>query len=557
MAGTRAHSLPAAMARTCRLVTPPSLVSTPVTNEHTVCSALMSPCLAFSIHAPVIYGTEPNSFYGAPSRPPSRANNRSPMSRLVDLTSPEYTTDTPSNRQEEEDQLQRAINESLTASGVQTPHTFPPPPPPLPQQSGVTTSNGDQSVHFGPANRPDYDPDEWAMVRLGNQESDPDPSLRARKAGAPVLLRCRHDVTWKKHRIGAILMIFQQIPAARNALLQTGEGPGYGYGNKSDWWQGQPIVLPGQSDPNGWIDDSAISWSEELHRLMGFLEATERAYGTADILARARGPEIKETGDVEKDFFQNFYEPQPGPDVRKRETLMSSVEIVSLDEFSPQGGDRFGLLDLQVSKDLDPLPETIYNVLDWLFFVDLRLAREDPSAARMAWMTGASEVFTCRFQGDDGLPKPIDIPETFYMDRYMKANGKKLQELQMDMVALLKAYDASIRKEEELIKWVNPQTNKAYDRRVIARAAARRCHEKIGLIRNRAFWRKHEQAPSTGEGEYYLPEHAGEPSLLPEEATVIAHYEARIRELEAKAAEIDRVMNGMWRQARDLLRSSR
>jgi len=468
------------------------------------------------------------------------------MSRLVDATAAEFSTVAPSSRQEEEDHLQRAINESLNASGVQSPQTFPPPPPPLPQQSGVITNNGDSSVHFGPANRPDYDPDEWAMVRLGNQESDPDPSLRARKEGAPVLLRCRFDISWKTHRVGPLLMIYQQIPAVRNAFLQTGETPGHGYGNKSDWWQGQPIPPPGHSETD-WIDDSSLSWSDELHRLIAFLETTERTYGTADVLTRAKHLDTKETGDPEKDFFENFSitQQQAGGSPGQAETLMSSVEIVSFDNYEPQHKEQFGILDLQVSKDADPQPENLYNVLDWLFFVDLRLAREDPGAARIAWITQASEVLTCRFQGDEGLPTPLEIPETFYLDRYMKANAEKVHELQLDMVALLKAYDTSMKKEEELIRWVNPQTNKIYDRRVLIKAGVHRCQEKMRKIRQRAFWRKHEQAAVEGEGEYYLPEHVGEPDLLPDEAQVVAHYEGKICELEAKLVEMERVMNGM------------
>ncbi|KAL2197638.1 hypothetical protein P885DRAFT_35894 [Corynascus similis CBS 632.67] len=438
---------------------------------------------SFSIHAPVIYGTEPNNYYGAPSRPPSRANNRSPMSRLADIASAEYTTDRPSNRQEEEDQLQRAINESLNASGIQSPHAFPPPPPPVPQQSGVTTNTGESLVQFGPANRPDYDADEWALVRLGKQEQDSDPFSRERKNGAPVFLRCRKWNEWERHRIGALLMIFQQIPAVRNVLLQTGETPGYGYGTKSDWWQGEPILPPRQLVPESWYDEPVVPWSDEIHRLMAFLELSDRAYGTADIAARASHPDTRETGDPEKDFFQNFSESENGEATREnRETLISSVEIVAFDDASPQGGDRFGLLDLQV-------------------------------------------------------------PETFYLDRYMKSNGEKVRELQREMVALVKAYDANLQKEERLVQWVNPQTNKVYDRRVITKAAINRCHEAIRKIRHRAYWRRHEQAPADGEGEYYLPEHVGEPSLLPEEAQVIAHYEAKVTELENKLVEIERVMD--------------
>lgn len=470
------------------------------------------------------------------------------MSRLADIASGEYTTAAPSNRQEEEDQIQRAINESLTGSGIQTPHAFPPPPPPTQQQSGVITNNGGSSVHFGPANRPDYDPNEWAMVPLGKQENDSDPTLRVRKDRMPVLLRCRKENEWEKHRVGALLMIFGQIPAVRNVLLESGVAPGYGYGNKSDWWRGDPISPPGQLNPDGWIDEPIISWSDEVHRLMAFLELTERAYGTADSLVRARLPDAQETGDAEKDFFQNFAEMGRAEGNHKnRETLISSVEIVSLDNLSPQGGDRFGLLDLQVSKEIDPMPKNLYHVLDWLFFADLRLAREDLSATRMAWIDQASEVFTCRFQKDDELPVPLEIPETFYLDRYLKSNGEKLQELQMELAALLKTYDANMQKEEELIKWVNRKTNKAYDRRVLVKAAVNGYQENVRRIKRRAFWRKHEQTPSEGEGAYYLPDHAGEPSLLPAESEAVAYYEAKIRKLEDRLAEMERLINGMWK----------
>ncbi|KAK3905339.1 hypothetical protein C8A05DRAFT_41727 [Staphylotrichum tortipilum] len=499
---------------------------------------------AFSIHQPVIYGTEPHSFYGAPSRPPSRVNNRSPMTRLVDATAGEYNTDAPSNRQEEEDHLMRAINESLGASGVQSPPSFPPPPPPQPQQTGITTNNGDSSsVYFGPANRPDYDPNEWAMVPVSSHDKDPDPSLRARQPGAPVLLRCRHDINWKKHRIGALLMIYQQIPAARNALLQWGEPPAQGYGNKSDWWQGQPMPVPGQPD-TGWTDDSALSWSDELHRLMAFLEATERAYGTADVLARAKHPNTNELGEPERDFFQNLFESRHrGITPGYSDVFTSPVEVVSVDEGRVYSEESFALLDLSVGKDADGLPPpSIYPVLDRTFFADVRMAQDDPSSLRMAWMPQPSEIFTCRLQADDGLPAPIDIPETLYLDRYMTVHRPQLLELQMDHLKLFKMYDANAQKEAQLVNWTNPQTNKTYDRRVLVKAAVGRCQEKIRRIKNRAFWRKHEQASPEAEDNFYLPDHVGDPSLLPEEADVVAGYETKIRELEADLAEKERIM---------------
>ncbi|KAK3308580.1 uncharacterized protein B0T15DRAFT_111614 [Chaetomium strumarium] len=510
---------------------------------------------SFAIHAPVIYGTEPTTFYGAPSRPPSRATTKSPLSNVPGLTHSECTINTPSNHQEEEDQLRRAINESLNTPSMSSPRILPPPgPPPLPQQSGII-SNENTSVYFGPANRPSYEPNDWAIVRVGGQLTDPEPSLRARKAGTPVLLRCRTEEAWKKHRLGALLMILHQIPTVRNALLRTGESPSYGYGSKNDWWLGKAILPPGQSELDEYGEATLPPWTDELHRLIAFLETSERSYGTADILSRAMYPESRwDTGDVEKDFFQKFSELQSAEGLQENvDTLLSLVEIVAFDDLTLQGGDYFGLLDLQLSKDMNPPPQSLYDILDWLFFVDPRLAREDPHSARMAWVTRAADVLTFRFQADDKLPRPIEMPETFYLDRYMSTNGTKMQELQMDTVTILAAHDAIKEREDTLIRWTNPQTNKTYDRRELAKAAVRRCRERIKTINNRAFWRNHEEAPADGEGDYYLPDHEGEPRLLPEEAKVVAHYEAKAKELEEDIAERERVLNETTTQQKQSL----
>ncbi|KAL2269714.1 hypothetical protein VTJ83DRAFT_1898 [Remersonia thermophila] len=504
---------------------------------------------SFSIHAPtVLYGTDPNSFYGAPSRPPSRVNNRSPLNRLADLATAEYTSDTPTSRQEEEDQLQRAINASLGDSGMQTPLAFPPPPsmPPPPQQSGITTSGVESGVQFGPANRPEYEPDEWAMVRLANRDPDADPALRTRKPGVPVLLRCRIDLDWNKHRLGALLMIYHGIPAARNALLRTGEPPGYGYGNKSDWWQGQAITVPAQ-DPRELVGDRVrVSWSDELHRLVAFLEGTDRAYGTADLLARAGYPEDHILEDPEKEFFYNFamsHQPPNGdPDILA--TFMSSVEIGALEDLAVQATDSFGILDLHIRDEAEFEVQTLYHALDWMFFTEFKLAKEDRTTARTAWMSQASDVFTCRLRGVKKLPHAVDIPETLYLDRYLKKNHREIRELQLDMVEAMKAADAVTQKEEDLLRWVNPQTGKVYDdRRILINAALKRCREGIQRIQRRAAWRAHNEAGDKAANEFFLAEVVEDPPLLPDEAKVVDHYEAKIRELERQAAQIQQVLD--------------
>ncbi|KAK3378543.1 hypothetical protein B0H63DRAFT_512593 [Podospora didyma] len=500
----------------------------------------------------ILYGSEPNSFYaaGAPSRPPSRATTRSPLSRVIDLTAAEYTTNAPSNRQEEEAQLQRAINESLSASGVQSPQGLPAPPP-LPQQSGIT---GGDAVLFGPANRPDYDPNEWAMVRLQNRDPDPEAALRARAPTAPVFLRCR-ITDWGFHRLGAVLVILHAIPAARNALLQVGSTPEYGYGSNQEWWKGEPILPPAQqaakeaAQGNYYAVNSYPPWTDELHRLIAFLDSTDRTYGTADILADAKYTEKSLPGDSEQDFFRSYQDAydavqEPGS---TSSALIMTAEVMPILDNAPVSTSRFVLLDADCPKETLTKTSNLYSIWDLLFYMQIGTPNEDLEAARMALITEASDVITFRFGGSGSvrepfLPKPIEVPETFYIDRYMAVHKQQVLEIQMKMSEVSAALQQNAEKEAALTRHVQ-SNNKIWDRRVMIKAAIRRCQARITQVKNAAFWRDHTEAHDNGGEDYYLPEHSGEPKLWPQEAKVVAHYETKIQQLEESLAYIDRVMN--------------
>ncbi|KAK0719612.1 hypothetical protein B0H67DRAFT_599312 [Lasiosphaeris hirsuta] len=498
---------------------------------------------SFVIHSAdneVLYGTEPNEFYGgtnpAPSRPPSRANNRSPIGRMVDLQTAQFTANAPSNLQEEEAALQRAINESLHTSGVQSPQALPPPPP-LPQQSGIT-GDGDTSVYFGPANRTDYDPNEWAMVEVKRREADPAPSLRKRKPDAPVFLRCRNDDDWKKHRIGGILMILHAIPAVRNALLRAGGTPEYGYGSNAEWWRGELILSPERQaareaqEPDMWASDIYPHWTDELHRLIAFLDSTDRSYGTADILVESAST-IEPTGDRERDFFEAVL-----AEIHVSKVFRNSVEIVPVKGDAPPTSTAFTVLDATVNKENLSAAENLYNVWDMIFYT-----AEELELPRIAMITELSEVITFRFTGEDALPSVIDIPETLYVDRYLASKRNQMQRIQLDTATIAAAYRMSQQLEEKLTKYVDPDTNKIWDKRLMNRLAAERCQEKIGHIKTRAFWRDHESARARGEDtQYYLADHEGEPNLEPKETEVIQYYEQQINNFEQETARIERIM---------------
>ncbi|KAA8572431.1 hypothetical protein EYC84_003051 [Monilinia fructicola] len=88
----------------------------------------------------------------APSRPPSRtSDNKSPLSKVVDLTTHNDSTVAFTNFGDNNDtELQQALAASMADAGLP------------PQQSGVIDS---EKPFFGPATRADYG-DNWAMVPI-------------------------------------------------------------------------------------------------------------------------------------------------------------------------------------------------------------------------------------------------------------------------------------------------------------------------------------------------------------------------------------------------------
>ncbi len=140
------------------------------------------------------------------------------MSRLADMATGDFR---PSTKQQEDEQLRRAIEESMQTSGIQTPV------PQAPQESGILSANDDlTSKYFGPSIRSDHDPGQWAMVRLKTEDPDPEPSRRKRDPDTPVFLRCREEQSCYQHRLGHVFTISPFHPDRSKCLSSDRNGPG-------------------------------------------------------------------------------------------------------------------------------------------------------------------------------------------------------------------------------------------------------------------------------------------------------------------------------------------
>ncbi|KAH8159148.1 hypothetical protein CIB48_g9099 [Xylaria polymorpha] len=348
----------------------------------------------------------------APTRPPSRANNRSPLG--------------PANTTEEDAQLARALAESAAESGI------------TPQEVGVV-DHQTNFKYFGPANRSEYDTEMWAMVPTKangwTEAADPPPSNRKRDTDAPTFLRQTKD-----HRLGSILTIYNKIPLARNFLLRCGK-PAPTYGHNSEWWKGKPILRQDvlakmATGEDVWGEDAHPDFIEELHRLMAFLDRSERNYASADNLAETKAVDENFGSwivDVEDRLFRALADASTTSPDCGREHMTTTGKIISVmppppsqsepDGQSEKEDDTTSFMFLDIALDFDSYSwvHTLYDALDHLLWSSaLSLDYTFPEDAKTAVLLKPAEILTMRI-GGLGLEKPCEIPAVFYADRYMNS----------------------------------------------------------------------------------------------------------------------------------------
>ncbi|KXJ93007.1 hypothetical protein Micbo1qcDRAFT_232654 [Microdochium bolleyi] len=378
--------------------------------------------ISFNIQGPdqVPVGSFFDHGSAAPTRPPSRTNNRSPLGA-------------PSNLAQEDADLQRALAESAAESGV------------APQEAGVIDSTTN-ATHFGPANRPDYDVEQWAMVPAGPAtaavETEIPPSGRKRQPGVPAFVReCpRIDC-----RLGAMLSIYHKIPLVRNMLLKCGP-PATTYGHNTEWWKGRPILKPEnliklQVGEHLTDAEARPAFHEELHRLMAFMDSSDRAFVRVDSLFESPAYQTYSWNDMEEKLLiamsdmagdaENNQDFDMSPMMVRGRVVPIELDDHSEDSSSSEGEPiDFALLDVRIDHEQYSWVKTLYDALDQLMWTHaLSSDHTFPENSNMAVLMKPSEILTMRLNGA-GLTSPIEIPEIFYADRYLEDRQETALHLQ-------------------------------------------------------------------------------------------------------------------------------
>lgn len=413
----------------------------------------------------------------------------------------------PTAHDQEDENLQRALRESAQEAGISVPA----------QESGVINASA-PGPYFGPANRNDYDNNNWAMVPATKPEVTvrdyvPGPSSRKRVDGAPAFL-VQGDTSVSEHRLGGLLTILHEIPLARNSLLEAG-GVAASYGHNSEWWRGQEILAPHvlarlQAGEITLADKSETSpvFEEEIHRLMAFLDSTDRSYGTVSVLFNlipfpGFGPE--------KQFYDQFAQRNPVA----VQPLYSKVILSQVQDGEDQNEEvSFGLLEVEHAKSEFQNIKTLYESIDHIIWGDL-LAWGDPAeGTKIAYFREMGEIFVINMTGDLPDPNSFEIPEVFYPERWLE-NRKE------DALRMMKSWEQTKRAisileaaELRLYEVRDEETGVIHDRRVLAEKATEQWEAYREYLESRSKFRT---VAESGFDSHKHPDYRSAPPKMTEE----------------------------------------
>ncbi|KAL5604076.1 hypothetical protein BROUX41_002065 [Berkeleyomyces rouxiae] len=424
------------------------------------------------------------------SRPPSRTANPSPVNsnRVSDWRlgmdssnldnykyNPLHDDSLPPAMSQEEDDLQKALRLSAQESGIDIDN----------QEMGIMNSASPlhstetmadaaappPTVSFGPARMEEYPENNWAMVSVSvDKYAAPQidtikPVARRRPYDAPavLILANKSGGISTQDRLGGIITVLHSIPLARNILL--GGASGNSYGHHHDWWKGAPILkaaaehtqpptnadadpdaLPRSDSDMDWAAQSAgVSATDELHRLLGLLEMSERSFGTINSLSDALGgnynlearffdfladsdrkaaqPLLTVVRHREISHLQNLEQPSTEGQKDSNSALESDdPDVNNEDDFQQT---QVTYIEAEVNTSSWPYVQSLTDIWDHVMWNDTVNFNIRPHAkSGMTSIEKQGDVLAMHIN-TEGREAPFEIPREFSVERYMSSRRKE------------------------------------------------------------------------------------------------------------------------------------
>ncbi|TQS37495.1 hypothetical protein Golomagni_02030 [Golovinomyces magnicellulatus] len=365
-----------------------------------------------------------NQYHTAQSRPPSRLDNKFPVSKTT-YSPTDTTTGNDLNSQELDADLKKALALSAQEAGM------------ISQDMDISSKS---ISNFGPATRELYDSNQWSIVPLGKSasaefNSNPDPSDREREPGAPAFLK----PSVQNHDLGALITIYHEIPMMRNNFLNANDVlENYGYDKL--WWTGKPV----DSGRLHFDENVFFNFNRELQRLMAFLDSTERSYGsvetlanTPELVASSRALDGSDKDCAFLDAWRQLVE-------EKYPEMIDQVFGSGVaSEETENDEKKFAILELSLPNH--SLYENLYDICDECLWPNL----QPLDIATSPYLSHIAEVITFKIEATNE-EKIIKFPEVWYPDRYLKQSREATLDMRKKKFDTLEEIDKINKIEERL-----------------------------------------------------------------------------------------------------------
>lgn len=320
----------------------------------------------------------------------------------------------PSSKQEEDDDMARAIAMSQQELNA-----------PFQQETGLISASG-QEMTYGPAMRSDYDQDSWAMVHVPSANEivpDLDCQDRLHVEGEPRLLKHVAEGDYTSN----LLTICHTIGGVHEALLMP-ERLLQDYGQEKDWWKGQPVKMAKIVDLT--TGEAVVSKQEdflaEIQRLMAFLTASARSYGSIGALTQTEMLRDASAGTTKAgtllELFLECWRSAAWEGARDMFTT-----VVGTDRAEASSNFNMSLVDLPVGiRDVEK--ETLSELLDKLLW--------QPGATPDHYIERPAHVLVLHPYQTNANTAPklrVEVPAYFYVDKYLKENITNTRSIRAEM----------------------------------------------------------------------------------------------------------------------------
>ncbi|KAF2095002.1 hypothetical protein NA57DRAFT_59759 [Rhizodiscina lignyota] len=332
------------------------------------------------------------------------------------------------------------------------------------QEMGVVGGTGTQ---FGPATRDYYDNKSWAMT-LANPsavEVIPDPGALQRK-------REDHEPCFMKpltngDYLPSLVTILHSIPMSREALTFSSNTLA-SYGSDEDWWRGTAIrpriiVHADEAEPV----DHGEEVIRETQRLMAFLEASARSYGSVEVLSQLKALDANSQAESAKTLCDRFLVAWETSAARLEPALFANgylfrstaAEFVSAGDFREE--QNFWCLNLVLENSGKGARITLYDLLDTAIWGN----DPDGTKAEEQSIIQASPVLVMRVNQPDAAANGLnmEVPLTWYVDRYMHEHSLATKVMRRNKAKCYLEIQRLEGKQEQLKTFVSPTTGKTFN----------------------------------------------------------------------------------------------